>query len=354
MHSALSEINHQIVHTYERLLPAIREDARRLLPDWPEASIVKLAPLPVDSSHVIAVVEAPEWGSRRLFLKGQRLAEPMARGLETEFRLLAEVGPAIERRHPSIRCPRVLARYDDPEAMLMEFVDGRCLQSLWFGLGHRASRMDLQRLISLSGTWLGLFHRSTRAAAVGNPFNWAVGSYDAPRARAAVQRVVGRDEEGHLRERLWALAERHRGLCRTRCLIHGDFIPAHVIVEREGVCIIDLAAAKLGFLHEDLTLFLAYPEVVVPWRRAMARHRIGARGYRAHLLRAYEAAAAPLDEIDQVLLAIGKVLALIRFVQRAEPGADRPPSVKGTLLLQYRRQMLRRACRRLAAMLARG
>lgn len=269
------------------------------------------------ASHPLFAVERADGGPGRLLLKAPRLDGSNPAHPATEYGVLTEIGPALARENPAVRCPTVLGRYGDPPAILMEMLDRAVtLKALALGLAPRRS-LSPGAATALAGDWLARFHRLTRldmAAPVEFLRSWLA----ALDAKSAIERHAAPGTTAALAGQLDRLAQRFPGLRRPRCLVHGFFVAEHVLVQERTVWVIDLESCRSGFAFEDLASATVWPELLVPWRRGLARWRVGPGGMDAALHAGYAAIAGPLDAADLALVRVGRVLTVAKWLAEAD------------------------------------
>jgi hypothetical protein len=336
-------------HTFEGV-----EDLERLgtdllraaFPDLPAAAALRLRRMAPGGAHHRAIVE-DRASRRRLLLKVLPVvrdaadAERQAQRMATEYHLLTEVAPQISEEDPAIGCPRAFAYLATPGVLALEVVDGPMLSTVLFGLRPRHEARRLRRLIERCGEWLGRFHALTRTDEAGNPFEWLQQRFEHP----AVAHVCRRHGIAPLHRELLSiiarLLEAHRDLRVHTCMVHGVFAPYHVLVQGDGIRVIDLETARVTYPYHDLVSFDAYAAFRPPWTRAMASARLPLDEQRRALAEGYARHAGPFSAPERAVLALARVHALVRFAlgwERERQGA----SPSGILRYVWWRRCLRR------------
>lgn len=269
------------------------------------------------ASHPLFAVERADGGPGRLLLKVPRRSGARPHGPATEYRVLNDIAPAIARENSATRCPEVLERYGDPPAILMEMLEGAItLKALAFGLA-RQREIGAATATALAGEWLARFHRLT-AAGMGEPVGVLRDRLAALPIRGAIERHTARGTVSALERHLDRLAGRAPGPRRPRCLVHGFFVAEHVLVHHAAVYIVDLESCRPGFGLEDLAAATVWPQLLMPWRRALGRWRGGPGGGDAALLAGYAAVAGPLGADDVAMLRMARVLTAAEWIARVD------------------------------------
>jgi len=185
--------------------------------------------------------------------------------LRIETDILNTITPRIAEENPAARTPRVLAYAPQRELLLMEKVSGKSLKSFLSDLsGGSSSR--LSSLLQLSGEWLGRFHTLTEQAEGHNPLEWLMQRFKKPSVQIAFAVCSQREAYSELLGLIDMFRDLRPALTRNLCRVHGEFTPLHVIVQDDAVYIIDFASSHLGFVYEDLALFTAFYDGLLPWR----------------------------------------------------------------------------------------
>jgi len=293
--------------------PLVRAAFRSAFPDLPATVPLTARPAPGPRSwHRVILVEGAE---RRVVLKVMPAPERASahKGvMETEHRLLTELIPRISEANPSVGCPRVLAYLPEDGVLALEMIDGPPLSAILFGPARPSEPQVVRRLLERCGEWLGHLHRLTRTAERGNPFAWFRQEFEAP----AVERAIRRTGAGRLHADIVAAARRLESASTAdvaRCTVHGIFAPYHVLVHGEGIRVIDLESAHVGYPYVDLALFDAHRAFQSPWARAETARRCPVDEQRRALLDGYQRAAGPLSALDHLALGLARVHAFVRF-----------------------------------------
>jgi hypothetical protein len=333
------------------LVPELRSHLRHVFPDVPADVPLAFFPVGGHTSHYALVVEGRTSPPRRLFLKGPlRPGVPRLQSDAVERRLLAEIGPRISAANPATRCPRLIAALPERECLVLELVPGPTLDALLFGFRPTAVQ-GLPRLIHLAGEWLGRFHGLTRSGE-GRPFVWLLDALRRPPAGSSLARALGTRAYARLLRLAEGAAERHANLVRPRSLVHDNFAPSQVLVQGDGVCVIDLAHSRPGFGYEDVGHFLALCDLRFPWRRAVAARRLRHATLARQLVNGYRAAGVPFDTADAIAIAFARVVAAAALVRHLQGNETRARALRSRLARPWLERRLRLACRRALASLA--
>jgi hypothetical protein len=199
--------------------------------------------------------------SRPLFLKIPRLAhwndwneERVARRvrheLDTATRLTESLGAG------PYRVPDMVPGPVRGRALLMRRLDGVSLERWLYGREAWLRPRRVLRGCGRSGAWLG-------AMAAGTGLGTA--EFDpASTLEAAEGFLLDIADRGHppdkvrwLRGLVEASAEGTAGRELTRCIVHVDFRPRHVLLDDATATVIDWEDAREGWAHEDAAFFLA-------------------------------------------------------------------------------------------------
>jgi len=289
-------------------------------PDVPASAALRLRHFSSAGWHRMALVEHGGDRRHRLLLKAlwaERGADAdaarQARMMATEYRLLAEVAPRISEADPALGCPRALAYRATPGVLALEVVDGPMLSTVLFGIGRQPEARRARRLLEQCGEWLARFHALTRTGEAGNPLEWLHRELEHPGVLPVFRRHGDERLHAEVRDVAAGLVEAHRAMRVSTCTVHGVFAPYHVIVQGDGIRVIDLESAHVGYPYLDLALFDAYAAFRPPWARALASARLPLPEQRRAFLEGYARHAGPFGPPDRAGLGLARVHALVRF-----------------------------------------
>jgi aminoglycoside phosphotransferase (APT) family kinase protein len=264
------------------------------------------------SSHVLAVIQAANH-PRRFLLKGSGAHACVSQNLDIEARLLTEVAPRIAECNAFLECPRVLGYFREHSALLMELIDGPRLDRLMFGFASRPL-VPIDTLIARCAQWLARFHMATHHGDSGHPVDRLL--EDA--SRSGVRRRFARHGlDSQYNEVMTLLHHVRRAFPELRTplsMIHGEFTPYHVLVKGEVIYVLDLASARPGHPYEDLSLFSAYCQSVLPWRRLSARFRTNLSVALRSFAATYAATAIGLGPPPNAIMSFASILAMCKIV----------------------------------------
>lgn len=304
----------------------VRAHLRRLFPDVSLRAGLRVLPLAVETSHLMAVVEADDGSGRRLLIKGRGKHNKIGQSSEIEMQILSEVAPKIWADNGAVRCPQLLAYYPDQEILLMEMVEGLELYSLLCGLGHSRDRRTLSRLMELCGEWLARLHALTQSSEEGNPFEWLAEKFGREKTQRVFARCDATRSYDQVRSLLDKLCDRYRSFRKKLCTVHGEFSPYHVLVKDDSIYVIDLASSRQGYLYADLAHFTTFYDAMPAWRRIMGGLRLDLEEQKRLFLRAYFSHAPSLLPPETIVMHLARLEAMVTFVRRTD-GADTLRSV---------------------------
>lgn len=191
--------------------------------------------------------------------------------------------------------PRVIARWKDPPAMLMEEADGQSVR--WFL--HKKQPVAVAEAHRRAGAWLKAFQETAGQRHRGFSGQMML---DGVRVRQGWQGLPDPQAFGdglRVLERLVAQAE---GQIAPAGLVHGDFHPGNIIMNETVVTGIDMGKRARGFAHRDLARLLVHGAVTAPvavFDASMEDARLGR--YRAALLAGFGDVPEPV--LDAACLA---------------------------------------------------
>jgi aminoglycoside phosphotransferase (APT) family kinase protein len=226
----------------------------------------------------------------------------------------AEVSEKLRRLGPpalmqGLRLPRPIGVRGDSALVVMERVPGRNLgETLEATRGPAEARAPLE----IAARALAAFHA---LPVLGGPPRSIEGELERLRARSARLEPVAPSLAGRLSGLLAALEQR---LARARpagaCLIHGDYKPSQLLVERGEPALVDLDRACPGDPALDLGNFLA---VLV--KHALFREGEHLARLRGVFLQEYERQSGRPVEVERTELFFALALArmLVRKLERA-------------------------------------
>jgi ubiquinone/menaquinone biosynthesis C-methylase UbiE/Ser/Thr protein kinase RdoA (MazF antagonist) len=292
---------------------AVHGHLQQRFPDVPQDTALTVDQCAAASAHPTFVIRPVSFPDVRFLLKWPPDAALEAQSLTTEVRLLSELTPRIMAANPALRCPELVAHHPNTSALLTEFVDGVSLHRLLGDWSRWPSRNVLRRSLHLAGEWLARFHTLTaNREAAPNPLR----SLQSLIARPGIHRLFTRhlSAETHTATRkLIDSCERQFAAETVACMIHGEFVPYHILVREDAIYVIDLASARPGFPHEDLAMFTSWSDLLLPWRLLSARLHMEPAAQRDTFLAGYYAHAPLRSEVDDVLIRVGRLAAIIRF-----------------------------------------
>ena len=290
--------------------------------------------------HPVGVVHVSNGTeSIALFAKVQRSDYRGAQNLEREMRFLTDVGPRIAAENPALRCPAPVAYYPERGLLLMEFVPGESLKNLLFELKIElgaSAKTSLARLLQCTGRWLGSLHKVTRQEDTGNPLEWVLQEFENKRTQEVFQRFSHLTEYQEFLSILRKCLAQNPGFRRNLCRLHGEFTPIHVMIGENAIYSVDFGNNKLGYVHEDVSLFMSFYDCLLPWRAAAGTMRIGLAKQKELFLNAYhDQASRSFGPADEAIMSWMRLICFGRIFE----GGDR--RYKGMSRLFYSAVALR-------------
>jgi aminoglycoside phosphotransferase (APT) family kinase protein len=262
--------------------------------------------------------------------------------MDTEHRVLSEVTPLITAANPRLRAPRVIAHYPERSVLVLEFVPGVTLSTMLFSARPPRTTISVTQALGLAAEWLARLHRLTETAVAGGAFASLAETFAKPTIARLVETHIGPETYDEIVRLLGRFAARYRDDHDSRCVLHGEYAPYHLIVGEEDVSVIDLASSRTGYRYEDLAFFLASYDALFPWRGFLGGLRLPAAEQQRLFMDAYAAASDGLTEPTRVATAFGRIVAFARFASRTA-GRD---TWKRRILSYGTRSWVRRAFRR--------
>ncbi len=311
-----------------------------LSPSGPDRSSVYVQSLSRPGIHPVGVVHVSNGtDSIALFAKVQRSDYRGAQDLEREMRFLTDVGPLIATENPGLRCPTPVAYYPERGLLLMEFVPGESLKNLLFELKIELgapAKTNLARLLQCTGRWLGSLHKVTQQEETGSPLEWILQEFENKRTQAVFQRLSQLTEYQEFLSILRKCLAQNPGFRRNLCRLHGEFTPIHVMVGENAIYSVDFGNNKVGYAHEDVSLFLSFYDCLLPWRAAAGAMRIGLAKQKDLFLNAYhDQASRSFGPADAAIMSWMRLICFGRIFE----GGDR--RYKGMSKLFYSAVALR-------------
>ncbi len=276
----------------------LRGHLRHLFPDLPSDVPLRCREVHPRTAHQTLIVETLDGAMRQLFVKGPlRPGVVTPQSLGTEMVLLRDVAPRIWTGNPSTRCPR-LAGYDADRGFLaIEMIEGASLESVIFGRDRAPARDPLPGLLRLTG---GSLDQGVTSSATGAVF-----------CRYA--------DEGTYRD-LCSVAQRlgsHYAAFRAPvCLIHGTFLPHHMLVQDGRVYVIDLAESRKGYPYLDLATFMTSYDVRLPWRRRWGAKELALEAQVRCFVDGYASHMGAFAEPEAIILRLAHLLSLADFCRK--------------------------------------
>ena len=168
------------------------------------------------------------------------------------------------QRQSLLRAPTALAFLPERCAILMDWQTAHNLRSvLWNKFGSPRQRLDL---ITAAAKWLRVFHEMSgieRQQIDGGPLTAKLHTQMSRRPEAMA--LLEQDPA------FQTALNRFFGVAAITCdnaphaLLHGDFTPTNLLVDKAGVIGMDMWGARHGPVHEDIARMLAYLGVVSPF-----------------------------------------------------------------------------------------
>jgi hypothetical protein len=259
----------------------------------------------------------------------ERLGQLVSNEVDTATRLAESLG-----RGP-YRAPDMVPGPVAGRAVLMRRVEGHSLERSLYG---REAWVHPRRVLAGSGrggAWLAAMAASTSAGHA--PFD---PEPTLERTGRFLEEIARRGHPaagvGWLRGLVEASAEGTTGTDLTRCLVHGDFRPRHVLLTEEAATVIDWEDAQEGWAHEDAAFFLASVDGFMaahPRRGWSPAGRLAAHAF----LRAYlRSAPAGWDRVGPLLRVAAMVRAL-NIEYRGKLARRRPRAFRRVVLPHYDR-----------------
>lgn len=221
---------------------------------------------------IIYRLSAPEHASLALKQYKPGVASAAAPGLQYEALMRCQDAAATGSPVPA---PQAHAFAPDIGAVLMEWVDAPQLRTLLWRTALRPGHR--RRLITRTARWLRSFHDLSPVAV--EPLDGTKllrklqGKLD---ASAAAPLMMHGDPL--FREALAAFTEtaQQGGLEAPHALLHGDFTPSNILIDKGDVIGIDMWGARRGPVLEDIARMLTYLAIVSPFALARAPLAAGA------------------------------------------------------------------------------
>jgi len=241
---------------------------------------VVLRPYVVSSYPLfIADVESPARRAARLVVKFAPVYGDHREG-RAEFANLRAMSERLGA-HPTLRVPHAFVYWDDVNALISEYRPGTAFSRHILARAHRlagtTTRAELARTAMQCGEWLRIYHDST-AHTEGSPID--------DRFLASMRRNIGRipaggplaSLRGSLENAFHAVVDTLEN-CRVPLSVrHGDYSPANVHLDGDGICVFDLSHHAPGSVYDDITYFLVALDTINPYPRYWMFSRRVVRG----------------------------------------------------------------------------
>jgi tRNA A-37 threonylcarbamoyl transferase component Bud32 len=282
-------------------------------------------PLSQPGVHPVGVIHMTDgMATASLFAKAQKADYHGGQSLENESNFLSNVAPLIAAENPALRSPLPVAYYPDRGLLLMEFVPGNSLKHHLFDLTfNRHGAPNLGELLQHAGRWLGSLHRLTLNAAYGNPLDWLVHEFDKERTREAFILYSLKDSYVEMLSILKRCQTLNPRFQRNLCNVHGEFTPIHIMVANEAIYVVDFGNSRLGYLYEDIGLFEAFYDSLLPWRAFVGSYRIKLQVQKQLFLRGYlEQSPAPFSGADKAIMRWVRLISFARMLNGGQRRYD--------------------------------
>lgn len=289
------------------------------------------------ASDIIRLVD-PERGPRPLVLKIAKEPyrhwhdDPADGKAGNETAVLVALGESLGRG--AYRVPEVVPGARG-HAILMASAGEESLRERLYGLDAWIRPRGLGSDFRRAGAWLAALSAATEAGE--RPFD---PEDERAHAHELLEKAasLGHDRSDVVRigRRVDRAAADAQGVELVRCLVHDDFRPDHVYLDRQAVTVIDFEQASEGWSHKDAGFFLAAIEGLArkhPARRyapgAVSAGRAFVGGY-------LETAPAGWDRVGPFFRLTGLVRALL-IEHQSRLARERPGVFRRIVLPHYRR-----------------